>query len=122
MNANNLNFLNVGEMAMGNENVNGNHQNQENRENMVQQPNRKQEPTFTATASTMVLWNYAIAIAQDDREHREVNPHAPPTLHPPVPMSRRERCLLTLMVEERRDMLMQLWQEMKDVERVLGLE
>lgn len=72
--------------------------------------------------TSQVLWNYAITVAQDDREHRQADPHALPTPRPPVPMSRRERCLLTLMVEERRDMLMRLWQEMKDVERVLGLE
>ncbi|KAG1843993.1 hypothetical protein C8R48DRAFT_678561 [Suillus tomentosus] len=115
-NMNSDNLPNVGEVAVSNENANGDHQN-------VQQPNYEQEPSFTLTMSAMEWWNYAIATAQDNREHNQVNPHELPLLHLPVPsMSRRDRCLLTLMIEERRDILMRLWQEMKDMERVLRLE
>ncbi|KAG1893715.1 uncharacterized protein F5891DRAFT_1196056 [Suillus fuscotomentosus] len=122
-NMNSDNLPNVGEVAVSNENANGDHQNQENGENIVQQPNYEQEPSFTLTMSAMEWWNYAIATAQDNQEHNQVNPHELPLLHLPVPsMSRCDRCLLTLMIEERRDILMWLWQEMKDMERVLRLE
>ncbi|KAG1858603.1 hypothetical protein C8R48DRAFT_674189 [Suillus tomentosus] len=42
--------------------------------------------------------------------------------NPPIRMSRRDRCLVELMVEEKRDLLIQLWQELDEVERVLGVE
>jgi hypothetical protein len=37
-------------------------------------------------------------------------------------MSRRDRCILTLMVEEKRDFLRKLWDELDEIERILGLE
>jgi hypothetical protein len=37
-------------------------------------------------------------------------------------MSRRDKCILTLMAEERRDEIFRLLNEVIEVERLLGLE
>ncbi|KAG2140554.1 hypothetical protein DEU56DRAFT_755172 [Suillus clintonianus] len=61
------------------------------------------QKSFAITPSAMVLWDYAQEIIQDDMEHGETHPHAPHPSHPPIQMSHRDKCLLTLMVEDRRE-------------------
>lgn len=68
------------------------------------------------------LWNYAQEIVQDDMDHAQTYPNAPRPAHPPIPMSRRDRCLLALMLEDRCDAVWRLWQELNEMERMLGLE
>lgn len=59
---------------------------------------------------------------QDEQEHAQTHPHAARPPRPPVPMSRRDRCILTLILEEKRDNLKQLWKELSEIELLLGLE
>ncbi|KAG1829685.1 hypothetical protein EV424DRAFT_1535704 [Suillus variegatus] len=51
--------------------------------------------------SAMTLWDYAQIIMQDNQEHARNHPHRVHAPHPSVPMSRRDRCILTLIVEEK---------------------
>jgi hypothetical protein len=37
-------------------------------------------------------------------------------------MSRRDKFLLGLMVEDRREAVLRLWEELNEIERLLGLE
>ncbi|KAG2124283.1 hypothetical protein BD769DRAFT_1388829 [Suillus cothurnatus] len=77
---------------------------------------------FAVTRSTVMLWDYSQEIAQDNTEFAHAHPHAPCPIHPPVQMSRRDKCLLVLMVEDRREAVIQLWEELNEIERLLGLE
>ncbi|KAG2123490.1 hypothetical protein DEU56DRAFT_760045 [Suillus clintonianus] len=73
---------------------------------------------FAITATAMAFWDYANAILL---ERGQNHPYAqPPQL--PVQMPRREKCILTLMVEEKRDVLRDLWDQLDEIERILGLE
>ncbi|KAG2744336.1 hypothetical protein P692DRAFT_20878395 [Suillus brevipes Sb2] len=78
--------------------------------------------TFTVTQSAIVLWDYAQEIAQDTTEVAQAHPQAPRPIHPPIQMSRRDKFLLGLMVEDRREAVLRLWEELNEIERLLGLE
>ncbi|KAG1854330.1 hypothetical protein C8R48DRAFT_776720 [Suillus tomentosus] len=78
--------------------------------------------TFAVTPSATVLWDYAQEIVQDDMEYAHTHPHAPRPAHPPIQMSRRDKCLLALMVEDRREAVIRLWEELNAIEHLLGLE
>jgi hypothetical protein len=69
-----------------------------------------------------MLWDYAQEIAQDRTEFTYAHPEAPRPAHPPIQMSRRDKCLLALMVEDRREAVIRLWEELNEIERLLGLE
>jgi hypothetical protein len=69
-----------------------------------------------------MLWDYAQEIAQDRTEFAYAHPEAPRPAHPPIQMSRRDKCLLALMVEDRREAVIRLWEELNEIERLLGLE
>ncbi|KAG1838674.1 hypothetical protein C8R48DRAFT_680033 [Suillus tomentosus] len=92
-----------------------------NEVNNVQQEEALQ-PGFAITTSAMTLWDYAQVIVQDNQEHARDDPHGARAPHPAVPMSRRDRCILTLMVEEKRDELRRQWEELNEIELLLGLE
>ncbi|KAG2138748.1 hypothetical protein BD769DRAFT_1663477 [Suillus cothurnatus] len=77
---------------------------------------------FAVTQSAVMLWDYAQEIAQDNTEFAHAHPHAPRPVHPPVQMSRRDKCLLALMVEDRCEAVIRLWEELNEIERLLGLE
>jgi hypothetical protein len=72
--------------------------------------------------SHQALWDYAHEIVQDNAAWARTHPQAPRVPHPPIPMSRRDKCILTLMAEERRDEIFRLLNEVIEVERLLGLE
>ncbi|KAG2113319.1 hypothetical protein BD769DRAFT_1673700 [Suillus cothurnatus] len=91
-----------------------------NEVNNVQQEEALQ-PGIAITASAMTLWDYAQTIVQDDREHAQNHPHEARPPHPPVPMSRRDRCIVTLMIEDKRDELRWQWEELNEIELLLGL-
>ncbi|KAG1728751.1 uncharacterized protein EDB91DRAFT_1085992 [Suillus paluster] len=80
------------------------------------------QESFAIMPSTIVLWDYAQEIVQDDMEHRQTHPHDPHRAHPPIQMLHRDKCLLALMVEDRREVVFQLWQELDEIEYLLGLE
>ncbi|KAG1828233.1 hypothetical protein EV424DRAFT_1536756 [Suillus variegatus] len=80
------------------------------------------QETFTVTPSAIALWDYAQEIVQDDIENAQTHLHAPRPAHPPIQMSRCDKCLLALMVEDRREAVLRLWQELNEMERLLGLE
>ncbi|KAG1802898.1 uncharacterized protein HD556DRAFT_1304138 [Suillus plorans] len=80
------------------------------------------QETFTVTPSAIALWDYAQEIVQDNIENAQTHPHAPCPAHPPIQMSCRDKCLLALMVEDRREAVLRLWQELNEMERLLGLE
>ncbi|KIK33557.1 hypothetical protein CY34DRAFT_18297 [Suillus luteus UH-Slu-Lm8-n1] len=88
----------------------------------VQQQGEAPQPGFVITTSAMALWDYAQTVVQDEQEHAQTHPHAARPPRPPVPMSRRDRCILTLILEEKRDNLKQLWKELSEIELLLGLE
>jgi hypothetical protein len=69
-----------------------------------------------------MLWDYAQEIAQDNTEFAHAHPHAPRPVHPPMQMSCRDKCLLALMVEDRCEAVIRLWEELNEIERLLGLE
>ncbi|KAG0698986.1 hypothetical protein DFH29DRAFT_1002372 [Suillus ampliporus] len=81
-----------------------------------------EQESFTITPSVIALWDYAQQIVQDDMEHGQTHPHDPRPAHPPIQMSRRDKCLLALMVEDRREAVFRLWQELDEIEYLLGLE
>ncbi|KAG2052331.1 hypothetical protein BDR06DRAFT_1009612 [Suillus hirtellus] len=92
-----------------------------NEVNNVQQEEVLQ-PGFTIMMSTMTLWDYTQVIVQDNQEHVRDDPHGVRVPHPAILMSRRDRCILTLMVEEKRDKLRRQWEELNEIELLLGLE
>ncbi|KAG1788528.1 uncharacterized protein HD556DRAFT_1311947 [Suillus plorans] len=94
----------------------------ENVVNNVQQQDGALPPGFTITTSAMALWDYAQTIVQDEQERAQNRHHVARPPHPPIPMSRRNRCILTLILEEKRDNLKQLWKELNEIELFLGLE
>ncbi|KAG2151049.1 uncharacterized protein EDB93DRAFT_1249544 [Suillus bovinus] len=73
-------------------------------DNNVQQQGAPQSG-FVITTSAMALWDYVQTIVQDEQEHAQTHPHAACPPRPPIPMSRRDRCILTLILEEKRDNL-----------------
>ncbi|KAG1826422.1 hypothetical protein EV424DRAFT_1345572 [Suillus variegatus] len=55
--------------------------------------------------------------------HRDISLYnTPRPAHPPIQMSRRNKCLLALMVENRHKVVIRLWQELNEMEVLLGLE
>lgn len=64
------------------------------------------------------MWEEGHAIARGN-ERRAAEGLAP-LIHAPI--SRWHRGLLMLLAEERRDELRRLWNELNEVERVLGLD
>ncbi|KAG2739136.1 hypothetical protein P692DRAFT_20756541 [Suillus brevipes Sb2] len=90
--------------------------------NNDQQDNQAHQPGFAVTATALALWDYAKAIMQDDHERAQTDPLGGRPYHPPVPMTRRDRCILTLMVEGKRDELKRKWEELNELELLLGLE
>ncbi|KAG2081918.1 uncharacterized protein F5147DRAFT_660657 [Suillus discolor] len=74
------------------------------------------------TPSATVLWDYAQEIVQHNMEYAHTHPHMPHPTHPPIQMSRRDECLLALMVEDRREAVIRLWQELNEIKHLLGLE
>ncbi|KAG2107654.1 uncharacterized protein F5147DRAFT_774103 [Suillus discolor] len=80
------------------------------------------QETFAVTPSAIVLWDYAQEIVQDDMEHMQAHLHVPRPVHPPIQMSHHDKCLLALMVEDRREALLRLWRELDEMEHLLGLE
>jgi hypothetical protein len=55
-------------------------------------------------------------------DYVQTHPDEPHPAHPPIPMLCHDKCLLGLMVEDRCDALFQLWQELNEIEHLLGLE
>jgi hypothetical protein len=55
-------------------------------------------------------------------EFAQAHPQAPRPIHPPIQMSRRDKCLLGLMVEDGHEAVIRLWEELNEIERLLGLE
>ncbi|KAG1778645.1 hypothetical protein EV702DRAFT_1044501 [Suillus placidus] len=99
-------------------------------EQAMEQAGDMQAETFEATPSMIMsvllpisaLWNYAQEIAQDDMDHAQTHLDVPHPAHPPIPILRRDRCLLVLMLEDRRDAMFRLWQELDEIEHMLGLQ
>ncbi|KAG2344892.1 hypothetical protein BDR05DRAFT_947212 [Suillus weaverae] len=71
--------------------------------------------TFEVTPS-------AIEIVQDNMEYPQTHPHTPRPAHLPVQMLCHDKCLLALMVEDRRKAVIQLWEELNEIEYLLDLE
>ncbi|KIK34161.1 hypothetical protein CY34DRAFT_17915 [Suillus luteus UH-Slu-Lm8-n1] len=88
----------------------------------VQAGDLERGETFEVTQSAIALWDYAQEIAQDNTEFAQAHPQAPHPVYPPIQMSRRDKCLLGLMVEDRREAVIRLWEELNEIERLLGLE
>ncbi|KAG2053086.1 hypothetical protein BDR06DRAFT_1055129 [Suillus hirtellus] len=78
--------------------------------------------TFAVTPSAVVLWDYAQEIMQDNMEYAQIHPHTPCPTHPPIQMLCHNKCLLILMVEDRCEAVIWLWQELSEIEHILGLE
>ncbi|KAG1865667.1 hypothetical protein C8R48DRAFT_672280 [Suillus tomentosus] len=82
--------------------------------NEEQQENQTPQPAFAITMSALALWDYAQTIVQDHQEHAQL-----------ISLQRvltTRLCILTLMVEEKRDELKRLWEELDELELLLGLE
>ncbi|KAG1826393.1 hypothetical protein EV424DRAFT_1345548 [Suillus variegatus] len=78
--------------------------------------------TFAVIPSATVLWDYTQEIVQDNMEYVHTHPHMPRPAHPPIQMLCRDKCLLALMVEDRRKAVIWLWQELNKTEHLLGLK
>ncbi|KAG2150313.1 uncharacterized protein EDB93DRAFT_1103535 [Suillus bovinus] len=82
----------------------------------------EQAEMFAAMQTAIALWDYAQEIVLDDMQYMQTHPHAPHPAHPPIQMSRCNKCLLGLMLEDRREAVTWLWQESNKMELLLGLE
>ncbi|KAG2136982.1 uncharacterized protein EDB93DRAFT_1253839 [Suillus bovinus] len=78
--------------------------------------------TFAVTQSMIALWDYAQEITEDNMEFTQAHPQVPHPIHPPIQMLCRNKCLLVLMVEDRCEAVIQLWEELNEIEHLLGLE
>ncbi|KAG1802979.1 uncharacterized protein BJ212DRAFT_1304762 [Suillus subaureus] len=74
------------------------------------------------TPSVIALWDYAQEIIQDNVEYTQSHPHMPHPAHPPIQILCCDRCLLALMVEDRHKVVIWLWQELNEIEHLLGSE
>ncbi|KAG2094524.1 hypothetical protein BD769DRAFT_1395085 [Suillus cothurnatus] len=86
------------------------------------QAGQAQGQSFAVTTSAMALWNYAHQIVQDNLEHMQTQLNTLRPHHPPILMLHWDKCLLALMVEDKCDVLVRLWQELNDIESLLGVE